>query len=120
LQKFPPIFSRKISFPPYIREQVHRSLANSDALFRRKRSLAEFEAELEGCDSKRCTVLKCRVGPLEKDESVLFRVRSRLFTETQVKVNTINKNKQNISIEILLLFLLFQKHFGNIPCAKLS
>jgi hypothetical protein len=73
--------------------KVHRSLANSDALSRRKRSLAEFEAELEGCDAKRCTVLKCRVGPLEKDESVLFRVRSRLFTETQVKVNTINKNK---------------------------
>jgi hypothetical protein len=55
-------------------------------VFRRKRSLAEFQAELEGCDTKRCTVLKCRVGPLEKDESVLFRVRSRLFTESQVKV----------------------------------
>jgi hypothetical protein len=80
--------------------KVRRSLANSNALFRRKRSLAEFEAELEGCDAKRCTVLKCRVGPLEKDESVLFRVRSRLFTETQVKVNTINNNKQNINIKI--------------------
>lgn len=60
--------------------RAHRSL-NS----RKKRSLAEFQAELEGCDSKRCTILKCRVGPLEKDESVLFRVRSRLYTETQVK-----------------------------------
>jgi hypothetical protein len=80
-----------VSTLQYIREQVHRSLANFDVLSRRKRSLAEFEAELEGCDAKRCTVLKCRVGPLEKDESVLFRVRSRLFTETQVKVITINK-----------------------------
>jgi hypothetical protein len=53
---------------------------------RRKRSLAEFQAEVEGCESKRCTILKCKVGPLEKDESVLFRVRSRLYTETQVKV----------------------------------
>ena len=30
-------------------------------------------------------MIKCTIGPLEKDESVLFKIRSRLFTETQVK-----------------------------------
>ena len=55
-------------------------------VYRAKRSLAEFQAELDSCDPKTCTVIKCTVGPLEKDESVLFKVRSRLFTETQVKV----------------------------------
>ena len=55
-------------------------------VYRPKRSLAEFQAELDSCDPKTCTVIKCTVGPLEKDESVLFKVRSRLFTETQVKV----------------------------------
>ena len=48
------------------------------------RSIVEFESELASCGS-RCTVIKCTIGPLEKDESVLFKIRSRLFTETQVK-----------------------------------
>ena len=51
---------------------------------RSRRSIAEFESELASCGS-RCTVIKCTIGPLEKDESVLFKIRSRLFTETQVK-----------------------------------
>ena len=55
-------------------------------VYRPKRSLAEFQAELDSCSPETCTVIKCTVGPLEKDESVLFKVRSRLFTETQVKV----------------------------------
>jgi len=59
-------------------EQQFRSLSRS------RRSLAEFESELASCGA-RCTVIKCTIGPLEKDESVLFKVRSRLFTETQVK-----------------------------------
>jgi len=59
-------------------EQQFRSRSRS------RRSLAEFESELASCGA-RCTVIKCTIGPLEKDESVLFKVRSRLFTETQVK-----------------------------------
>ena len=59
-------------------EQQWRSRARS------RRSIAEFESELASCGS-RCTVIKCTIGPLEKDESVLFKIRSRLFTETQVK-----------------------------------
>ena len=57
-------------------------------VYRPKRSLAEFQAELDSCSPETCTVIKCTVGPLEKDESVLFKVRSRLFTETQVKVRS--------------------------------
>ena len=32
-------------------------------------------------------MIKCTIGPMEKDESVLFKVRSRLFTQTQVEVS---------------------------------
>ena len=55
---------------------------------RPRRSLAQFQAELDSCGANRCTIIKCTIGPLEKDESVVFEVRSRLFTETQVKVKT--------------------------------
>jgi len=51
---------------------------------RSRRSLAQFEEELAGCGS-RCTVIKCTIGPLEKEEQVLFKIHSRLFTETQIK-----------------------------------
>lgn len=51
---------------------------------RSRRSLAQFEEELAGCGAK-CTVIKCTIGPLEKEEQVLFKIRSRLFTETQIK-----------------------------------
>ena len=54
---------------------------------RPKRSLAEFQSELDNCTPDKCTIIKCTVGPLEKDESVLFKVRSRLFTQTQVEVS---------------------------------
>jgi hypothetical protein len=47
--------------------------------------LAEFQTELENCDPGKCTMLKCTIGPLEKGKSVVFKVRSRLFTETQIK-----------------------------------
>lgn len=46
--------------------------------------MAQFEEELAGCGS-RCTVIKCTIGPLEKEEQVLFKIHSRLFTETQIK-----------------------------------
>ena len=48
--------------------------------------MAEFQTELENCDPGKCTMLKCTIGPLEKGKSVVFKVRSRLFTETQIKV----------------------------------
>jgi len=51
---------------------------------RQKRSTEEFEAEKAECGD-RCTIIECTVGPLKKDESVVFKVRSRLFTATQVK-----------------------------------
>jgi hypothetical protein len=52
---------------------------------RPKRSLQELEAE--NCQNKRCTIIKCRIGPkgpLEKDDSLVFKLRSRLVTATQV------------------------------------
>ena len=69
-------------------QQCPQSWVLTVIVYRPKRSLAEFQAELDSCSPGSCTVIKCTVGPLEKDESVLFKVRSRLFTETQVKVCT--------------------------------
>ena len=53
--------------------------------------MAEFQTELENCDPGKCTMLKCTIGPLEKGKSVVFKVRSRLFTETQIKVGVVLK-----------------------------
>jgi hypothetical protein len=33
--------------------------------------------------------MSCTVGPLLKDESVVFKIRSRLFTQTQIEVRPI-------------------------------
>lgn len=57
--------------------------------FRVKREYSEsaFQDEINDCVRGRCTLMKCSVGPLLKDESVIFRIRSRLVTETQIKVS---------------------------------
>jgi hypothetical protein len=56
-------------------------------LIRTKRAYDDFESEIEDCVAGRCTLMRCTVGPLLKDESVLFKIRSRLFTETQKTVS---------------------------------
>ena len=43
-------------------------------------------AQLESCRPETCILITCSLGPLERYESVLFKVRSRLFTESLVKV----------------------------------
>lgn len=68
---------------PGFEKQYHRTHRSTNS--RRKRSMAEFQDELSGCDPRKCTVIKCTIGPLEKGEGVIFKVRSRLFTETQIK-----------------------------------
>lgn len=64
-------------------ENIHRRNQRSSRT-RQKRSTEEFEAEKAECGD-RCTIIECTVGPLKKDESLVFKVRSRLFTATQVK-----------------------------------
>ena len=44
-----------------------------------------FDAELN-CDPESCTMIRCTVGPLEEGDGVVFKVRSRLFKQTQVEV----------------------------------
>ena len=56
----------------------------------RRRSLydnvhQEFMEEIK-CDPERCILIRCTVGPLVKDESVIFTIRSRLFTQAQIEV----------------------------------
>jgi hypothetical protein len=81
---------------------------------RSKRSLAEFESELARCGA-RCTVIKCTVGPLEKDESVLFKVRSRLFTETQVKnyAEKVKISSKLVTRVTRLPFLVPEEHLAS-------
>jgi len=87
----------------------HRSVKN-----RPKRSLAEFQSELDSCASGRCTIIKCTIGPLEKDESVLFKVRSRLFTETQVKnyAEKVKISSKLVTRVTKLPFLVDEKHLA--------
>lgn len=87
----------------------HRSIKN-----RPKRSLAEFQSELDSCGSGRCTIIKCTIGPLEKDESVLFKVRSRLFTETQVKnyAEKVKISSKLVTRVTKLPFLVDEKHLA--------
>ena len=81
---------------------------------RYRRSLAEFEAELKNCGD-RCTVIKCTIGPLEKDESVLFKVRSRLFTETQIKnyAEKVTISSKLVTRVTRLPFLVPEEHLAS-------
>ena len=45
-------------------------------------------------------MITCNLGPLEKDESVVFKVRSRLFRETVVKVCS-TKHQPTINVKHL-------------------
>lgn len=58
--------------------------------YRNKRSKRQlpyggaFDEEIN-CDPKSCTLIQCKIGPLEKNKGVIFRVRSRLFTQTLIE-----------------------------------
>ena len=60
-----------------------------DQYKRSKRQLpygGAFDGELN-CDPASCTMIRCKIGPLEKNKGVIFRVRSRLFTQTLIEVS---------------------------------
>ena len=44
-----------------------------------------FDGELN-CDPDSCTMIRCTIGALDPNQGVIFRVRSRLFTQTLVEV----------------------------------
>jgi integrin alpha 8 len=73
----------------------------------------EFEAEMADCDRTRCTLMRCTVGPLAKDESVLFKIRSRLFTETQ-KTDYANKVKISSKLVTRITRLPYQADAGKV------
>lgn len=72
-------------------EQTYRHLADANTRERsrqrvkREYSDSAFQDEINDCVPGRCTLMRCTIGPLLKEESVLFRIRSRLVTETQIK-----------------------------------
>ena len=57
--------------------------------FRKKRDITEFHSALAECEPEKCTIIKCTMGPMEKDEQLLLKVKSRIFTETLVKVSIV-------------------------------
>lgn len=93
----------------YQRNRRHKRQAS-----RSKRSIAEFQAELDSCGGKTCTIIKCTVGPLKEDESVQFAVRSRLFTETQVKnyAEKVKISSKLVTRVTKLPFLVDEKHLA--------
>jgi hypothetical protein len=52
---------------------------------RKKRAAINFQQEMDSCELGECTLIQCKVGPMEKDEVLTFKIRSRLFKETQIK-----------------------------------
>nr|XP_040578055.1 integrin alpha-PS2-like isoform X3 [Lepeophtheirus salmonis] len=68
--------------------------------YRVRRSLSKeaFVEEIEQCNSRKCTLIQCRVGPLKKGESVVFRIRSRLFTQSHIEDY---RKKVSVSSKIL-------------------
>ncbi len=82
---------------------------------RRHASYEEFQAELDDCASNRCTLMQCTVGPLAKDESVSFKIRSRLFTETQIKVRIRTRTFLIINLNWYMYFRPTQKRLRSRP-----
>lgn len=52
---------------------------------RTKRAVIDVQQEMDLCEPGECTLIQCKVGPMDKDEVLTFKIRSRLFTETQIK-----------------------------------
>ena len=53
---------------------------------RKKRAAIDFQQEMDSCEPGECTLIQCKVGPMAKDDVLTFKIRSRLFTETQIRV----------------------------------
>ena len=63
----------------------------------------DVDEELESCVKGECTLIQCKVGPMRKDEVLTFKIRSRLFEETQIKVMFSDKDKFILLIEIIII-----------------
>jgi hypothetical protein len=59
---------------------------------RTRRASKDFEQEIQ-CPIPGCTKIKCTVGPLKKDDNIVLKVRSRLFTQTLIKASLHNYKK---------------------------
>jgi hypothetical protein len=64
-----------------------------------------FDDELT-CDPKFCTMIRCKIGPLEPNQGVIFRVRARLFTQTLLE-----KYAQSVQISSKLVTRITQLPF---------
>ncbi len=60
---------------------------HSKHLHRVRRSYDNFNKEIAACHKSHCTLMRCTVGPLNKNDNIIFKIRSRLFTKTQVEVS---------------------------------
>ena len=63
--------------------------------------------------------MRCTVGPMARDDIVTFKIRSRLFTETQIKVCLIDAVfpwKSNI---LAAITSAFSEECASMKCAAL-
>jgi hypothetical protein len=60
----------------------------------------------------------CTVGPLLKDESVVFKVRSRLFTQTQIEVRYIRLNELYIFLVVIHITGILDLLLLQVPTLK--
>lgn len=76
---------------------------NANISCRTKRAAINFKDEIK-CEPGKCTLIQCKVGPLEKGQVLTFKIRSRLFTETQIKVRV--KGSMLFYCPICIIFIL--------------
>jgi len=68
---------------PGFEDQYTRT--HRETKIRKKRDAGDFHTALAECVPGKCTIIKCTMGPMEKDDQLLFKVKSRIFTETLIK-----------------------------------
>ena len=73
-------------------------------LHRKKRAALDFQQEMDSCEPGQCTLIQCKVGPMAKDDVLTFKIRSRLFTETQIRVRMKNESTSSYLLEIHFIY----------------
>lgn len=69
-------------------------------LHRKKRAALDFQQEMDSCEPGQCTLIQCKVGPMAKDDVLTFKIRSRLFTETQIRVRMKNESTSSYLLDL--------------------
>lgn len=78
-------FQRSARFDEWVFSVAKSLFINIFQICRSRRASKDFDNELR-CPTPGCTQIKCTIGALQKDENIVLKVRSRLYTQTLIKV----------------------------------